>query len=204
MAVPLIDITQKILNPTLEALSNAGATTDHAAWLRRPGNAAKLVIFMQETMQDELRAQVPVRFEATVVYIQPEYDDLKRRFPADAHEFKGLKFEMVARDRILSKSVRFEFVQMPPGATTDAVLCEMELRGLRPATFEELLGFAAKYPEEQRRNKIVAIGSTVIIDGQRNVPYLWYIHRRGRCLRLDLLANIWNGNFVFLAVRKDA
>lgn len=44
----LIDIKQSELNPTVRALSDAGATTDDAAWLRSPGNAALAVDFIRK------------------------------------------------------------------------------------------------------------------------------------------------------------
>lgn len=48
MAAPLNEITQKLLSPTIEKLAKAGATTDHADWIRRPGNAALLVQFIDQ------------------------------------------------------------------------------------------------------------------------------------------------------------
>jgi hypothetical protein len=42
---------------------------------------------------------------------------------------------------------------------TDEVLAEMDHRGLRPARIEELLALGAKFPEEQKKFAIVALGS---------------------------------------------
>ena len=43
----LIDIKLSELNPTIRAMSDAGATTDDAAWLRSPGNAALALDFIR-------------------------------------------------------------------------------------------------------------------------------------------------------------
>jgi hypothetical protein len=48
MAKPLIKIAQDKLHPTVVALSNAGATTDDADWLRKQDNAPLVVQFMRE------------------------------------------------------------------------------------------------------------------------------------------------------------
>ncbi len=44
----LIEIKQNELNPTLRALSDAGGTTDDAAWLRQPGNAKVMIEFIHQ------------------------------------------------------------------------------------------------------------------------------------------------------------
>jgi len=41
----------------------------------------------------------------------------------------------------------------------EEVLAELEKNNLRPATLEELLAFGATYPEEQKKNQILALGS---------------------------------------------
>ena len=48
--VPFDMIPQKQLAPTCTAIAEAGGTTEHAAWIRQPGNAATLVAFMNSQM----------------------------------------------------------------------------------------------------------------------------------------------------------
>jgi hypothetical protein len=62
MPARLIEIKQSELNPTLRALSEAGVSTDDAAWMRSPGNAALVAAFVRE--QRDLLDKHP--FEQTV------------------------------------------------------------------------------------------------------------------------------------------
>lgn len=79
---------------------------------------------------------------------------------------------------------------------------ELDRRGLRPATIEELLAFGAAYPDKQREFSIIALGSVCI--GQpirRNyVPCLW-LESAGRCLGLrGAELGGWYANYRFAAV----
>ena len=90
---------------------------------------------------------------------------------------------------------------MDRDASTDEVLAEMDRRGLRPALYEELLGFAEKYPDEQRKYPIVALGSEADVGGRRRVAYLWD-GGDGRSLNLGWIGSGWNDDYRFLAARK--
>lgn len=72
-----------------------------------------------------------------------------------------------------------------------------------PARIEHLLAFGTKYPEEQRKHPIVALGSVgnATFFGKRNVPYL-YRRVTGRSLHLDWWSTEWHPFYQFLAVRK--
>ena len=72
-----------------------------------------------------------------------------------------------------------------------------------PAKIEHLLAFGAKFPEEQRKYPIVALGSVVLPDGPRHVPYLYKDDSR-RHLHLTWWALDWPDDARFLAVRKLA
>ena len=145
-------------------------------------------------------------FSALVVYVQPEFEELKRRFPAYVNpEYKGKRFDPIERCKAVSKEnreVAFEYVHMDRDASTDEVLAEMDRNGLRPALYEELLGFAEKYPDEQKKYPIVALGSEAGVDGVRRVAYLWD-NDRGRLLGLPWLGRDWRGSYRFLAVRHS-
>lgn len=71
----------------------------------------------------------------------------------------------------------------------------------QPAETEHLLAFGAKYPEEQRKFPIIALGSVGKVVGARYVPYL----RKGgseRDLDVDWFDGGWSADCRFLAVRK--
>ena len=75
----------------------------------------------------------------------------------------------------------FKLVHFNQVLTSDEVLKALANRGLRPAELHELLSFGIRYPEEQRKYCIVALGSVWQVASvwqfwYRNlfVPYLWY------------------------------
>ncbi|MDD2786112.1 MAG: hypothetical protein PHS79_04460 [Patescibacteria group bacterium] len=144
-------------------------------------------------------------FSAPVVYLQPELEELKRRFPAYVNpDYQATRFDPIERCKTVSKEnreVAFEYVHMDRYASTDEVLAEFDRKRLRPALYEELLGFDEKYPDEQRKHPIVALGSGTDVRGRRRVAYLWY-GGLGRHLNLHWIDDDWLGNCRFLAVRK--
>lgn len=84
----------------------------------------------------------------------------------------------------------------------DAVIRNLKIRGLRPATLPELLAFGVKYPEKQRRFRIVALGSTwKDSNGWRLVPSL-DSDDFGRGLSLGFWSDLWGRGCYFLVVKK--
>ena len=86
--------------------------------------------------------------------------------------------------------------------SSDAVIQDLDQRGLRPATLAELLAYGEKNPDEQHKYPIVALGS---------VWRFWLSSRDVACLcsfaserKLDL--SYWDGgwhdHYRFLAFRK--
>ena len=94
-----------------------------------------------------------------------------------------------------------ELVHYDHNFSSDDAVKEMAKRGLRPATIEELLAFGVKYPEEQLKFPVVALGSSARVDGGRHVPFL---SRDGaeRDLNLGWWDGGWRGGYRFLAVRN--
>lgn len=85
---------------------------------------------------------------------------------------------------------------------SEEAIAEMKKMGMRPATLLELLAFGEKYPEEQRRYRIIALG---------NVWQSGYVLRHVPCLdewfgkhALDLcwFDAGWSAGCRFLAVRE--
>lgn len=70
-----------------------------------------------------------------------------------------------------------------------------------PAQTEHLLAFGAKYPEEQRKFPIIALGSVGEVDGNRGVPCLDEDGSK-RGLHLPWFGGGWRARCRFLAVRK--
>lgn len=98
--------------------------------------------------------------------------------------------------------VGLRLVHLDREMSTEAVLAELDQRGLRPATLAELLAFGAKYPEEQRKYPIVALGSVWACPrGGRFVPCL-YRDGSERDLRLRYDDDVWRESYRFLAASK--
>ncbi len=110
----------------------------------------------------------------------------KKHFPVNGEGTNEVVTELVHFNRFIG---------------SDEVIRELDKRGFRPATIEELLAFGAKYPEMQIQFPIVALGSLWRHLGHRDVPYLWGASR-GHDLNLDWFENGWEGHYRFLAVRK--
>ncbi len=144
---------------------------------------------------------------AFVYYVQPEFEELKRRFPNYVNpDYKGKRFDPIERCKNVSRKNRevvFEYVHMDRerDASTDEVLAEMDRKGLRPVLYEELLGFAERYPDEQWKFPIGALGSESLVDGGYDAACLWS-DGCGRSLGLCWIDRGWAGNWRFLAVRK--
>ena len=97
--------------------------------------------------------------------------------------------------------VAVELVHFDRSISSDDAIAEMRRRGLRPATLAELLAYGAKFPEEQCKFPIVALGSVTAVDGYRFVPYLCGVGSK-RDLYLYWWDVDWNGDYRFLAVRN--
>lgn len=145
-------------------------------------------------------------FSTFISYVQPEFEELKRLFPAYVNpDYKRVeRFDPIERSKAVSRvnrEVAFEYVHMDRDASADEVLDEMDRKGLRPALYEELLGFAEKFPDEQLKFPIVALGSEKIMLGFRGVAHLWR-EDDGRHLDLRWIEGGWCGAYRFLAVRE--
>jgi hypothetical protein len=197
--------------PTSEGLETFSALircSDFSAelgkFIRQPGGAERAVLALRREFlpQDQ---PVVEKFSAPIVYVQPEFEELKRRFPAFINlDYSGKRFDPIERCKAVSKEnreVAFEYVHMDRDASTDEVLAEMDRKGLRPALYEELLGFALKYPDEQLKYPIVALGSGTSVRGLRYGAFLWY-GDDGRYLDLRWIDYDWYAYYRFLAVRK--
>jgi len=86
--------------------------------------------------------------------------------------------------------------------SSDEIIQDLDQRGLRPATLAELLAFGEKYPDEQRKYPIVALGSVwQHWGGNRYVACLGCFESE-RELNLHYCGGDWFENYRFLAFRK--
>lgn len=102
------------------------------------------------------------------------------------------------------KEVVTEFVRLNEEITSvEKVFRELDRRGLRPATIEQLLAFAAKYPAIQKQFPIVALGSAMQdADGHTLFPYLCGHPPLDRSIRLSQSGSPFSSHPRFLAARE--
>ena len=81
----------------------------------------------------------------------------------------------------------------------DAIKADDPANPWEPGKIEHLLAFGAKYPEEQRKYPVIALGSVARVCGGRSVPCL---NRGGAERDLSWWGDGWGGDCRFLAVRK--
>ena len=102
-----------------------------------------------------------------------------------------------------SKPEPTELVHFNEYLSTEEVLKKIDEQGFRPATLRELLEFAIKNPDEQRKFPIAALGSSCVVSGDRHVLYL-YGNSTGRGLGLYWFTSRWSSHYRFLVVRKSS
>jgi hypothetical protein len=103
-------------------------------------------------------------------------------------DFRPANVEKLFADDAAGRSqVELCLVHFARDLFSDEVIRELQSRRLRPATFEELLGFAASYRRLRCPFEIVALGSIAEIGGRRNSASIWC----GRTRRLQLVR--WGG-----------
>lgn len=81
-------------------------------------------------------------------------------------------------------SVEARFFRFDGSRTRESMVKWIEDEGWRPACIEHLLAFGEKYPDEQRRFSITAIGSTVSFEGGPWSPQLRCRGANGRRWRV--------------------
>jgi hypothetical protein len=95
----------------------------------------------------------------------------------------------------------FELVHFNRDISSEDAAAELAKRGLRPADLAELLAFGSAFPEKQRKDSIVGLGSVAGIDCYRYVAYLDGDVSE-RYLALYGWGARWGARFRFLAARK--
>lgn len=95
-----------------------------------------------------------------------------------------------------------QLVHYERNMSSEAVLADLDQKGLRSTTLPELLAFGAKYPEVQRQYPVIALGSFWQHPcGLHGVPCLGRDGRR-REVGVNWFEDGWGGGYRFLAVCK--
>lgn len=87
-------------------------------------------------------------------------------------------------------------------ASSDEVIACMKRDEYVPATLDDALAFGATYPDRQRRNPIVFLGTMWRSPGGNGIPML-SVRRRGRVLNLGWFEYNWYNHCRFAAVRES-
>lgn len=196
------------LGPFLAALDSAGLSGDKfeavADGFSQGDNS--LAVLMVSALA-ALGRKIEEAFVAFVNYLlQPSLDELRKAFGWVNDAYGRAKFEPIAACRDIDRTnrdVAFRYFRIKRTMTTKQILAAMDKAGLRPAMYEELLAFAGKYQDEQRKFPIVALGSVAVLVGGVRVAYLDENDlARDLNLRYDGPSDEWLGRYVFLAVSK--
>lgn len=95
-----------------------------------------------------------------------------------------------------------EIIHYDKRMKSDDIIRDLDKRGLRPGTVAELCSYGEKYPDEQRKFPIVALGSVWRVrNGYRYVAFL-DCNGSERELHLSVWGEDWDEGFRFLAFRK--
>ncbi len=146
-----------------------------------------------------------VRDKAEVLIATVNYDrSIADGIAAGKYDWKDTDIteKRYSRSGSGTQEVTFSLVHFGKNTSTKDALAELDRRGFRPATLQELLAVGVQHPEKQKAFPIIALGSVWRnLLGDRCVPYLdAFGSQRG--LHLHWLGSDWDGQCRFLAVRK--
>ena len=185
----------------LKALPRDMNPSDALAWAR---NGEKLERVLQSAL---CPLATPVPATEPIVLSVDYSQTLEQMIAAGHYDWKNdnitaKKFPVVGNGIVQFEAKVFHFDRDTSSQdNVDAIKAADPANPWEPAKTEHLLAFGAKYPEEQRKYPIVALGSVAEVDGDRRVPYL-YRFGAGRRLDLGWWGIGWGGFCRFLAVRK--
>lgn len=119
-------------------------------------------------------------------------DDLNaKNFPVKGEGVQWFEFDLVDPKKDISSGGALKLLQKDSDPANPWM----------PAQTEHLLALGAAFPDLQRKNPIVALGSVAEVDGRRRVPCLYEVGSR-RDLYLRSFGYDWSSGFRFLRVRK--
>ena len=114
---------------------------------------------------------------ASVDYRRPGYDELRAMFDKVSADYAEAQFpgpDATPSGHADTDMHAFALVQLAEGAVGMVAdeFRELFAHKRRLASFEEMLGFARRYPDIQRQVRIVAPGTSIKVDDDECVPVL--------------------------------
>lgn len=154
-------------------------------------NAVRTALKLGVALPEKIMLSVDYGRSLEVMIVAGNYDwknnDITaKRFPLKSEGAEQFEAKIFHFDRNIS---------------SEQVVEQIKAAGWEPGKIEHLLAFGEKYPDEQRKYPIIALGSVAEVDGDRSVPYL-HVRDRERSLNLRWWGSGWSGHCRFLAVRK--
>jgi hypothetical protein len=148
-------------------------------------------------------------FSVPVEYRHPSAAELLRIFE-DMHaslQKWPIKFLPLEAYRDISRETRvidFELLKLDSeGLNTESLIKAIDILGFRPALYEELIAFATRFPDEQRKRVIYALGSYRREYGARCPPYLNFQGGQGRYLGWSWGEHYSRSSVCYLVTRKQ-
>jgi len=195
------------ITATLEILERFGVGREHLTALRKAASAKQMEVantfisLLDDSSEGDGRSNLNI-FKVAVNYARPLMEMIRAgKYDYVNSDIIAKHFPVKGKDIL---PVELELVHLNKYISSDDAIAEIKQRGFRPAKIEELLAFGEKYPEEQRKYPIVALGSVWRSwRGIRDVPYLGG-RGDGRGLSLDCFGYDWDEDFRFLVVRESA
>jgi hypothetical protein len=192
----IVGFVFELVRVTVNALRERNGTVDHLRrLLKEPELVNKVFDLIVEPMKE-----IEIVFTVIVDYTKSleamiedgHYDSKDSDITVD-------NFPVVGSSQV---AVDLKLIRRGKNKSTTDVLADLDRRGLRPATLPELLAFGAKYPDEQRKYPIIALGSIGACRiNSRSVVYL--IEDAGsRKLDVSSFECKWFSHCCFLAAKK--
>lgn len=185
------DLFGKIMEYFSEEKRDPEKVLDVLQIMKDKKNFAEILLAKKEAISNLFKIAVNYCMSLKDMISAGKYDGVNsdindKNFPTEKHGHEEVETRLIHFDRNIS---------------TENAIKELDKMDLRPANLAELLAFGAKYPDEQRKFPIVALGSVWRGMDDRFVAYLWgYSGTRG--LDLDWFSYDWHALSRFLAVRK--
>lgn len=194
----------------------------HADWIAatQPVLAEARQLRSGGSSRDVVRLECDMSLSALVVYEQPAFEELERRFRGGVSpEYRGKQVRPIERCKTIprrSRRLAFQSFRIQSRhASCDQIIAELDFMGLRPTIYEELLGFADElfYMAQTRSNElkgqvIHALGSDVPVNarGAETPCFGWYgsvNDRNDLSTGLAMIRGEWLDHARILAVPKD-
>lgn len=189
----ITESTYSEITATLEALAFAGVSSQDFDRIREDKNLAKRIAVMIHKIENWGKYfPITVDYSRTLMQMLEagKYEWLPENFNFEQFNIK------IPDDKKGKEELRAYLVSTEAELDGKTALVWLDENGLRPATIPELLAFGEKYPEEQRKFQIIALGLNDDLDG-----HLWE-PERSRGFRIHWYMGYSSFGMRLLAVPK--